>query len=107
MRSALFALLAACVFSAVLSAADPDVRSLIAGGHWKQARDLLEPRARANPSDAEAAAGLSAVRAAYGDLDAALDLAERAVKLQPNVAAYHWQLARIVGNQAEKACVFR
>jgi len=108
MRSAVCSvLLSAVIAAARAGAADPDVRTLIAGGHWKQARALLEPRVKAKPSDADAAAGLSAVREAYGDLDAALDLAERAVKLQPTVAAYHWQLADVVGNQAEKASVFR
>ena len=107
MRSLPCALLAIGLSAASLTAGDTDPRSLVEGGHWKQARVLLEPRVKANPSDAEAAALLSSVRAAYGDSDGALQLAERAVKLQPGIAAYHWQLAEIVGDEAEKASVFR
>ena len=62
---------------------------------------------KANPSDAEAAALLSSVREAYGDLDAALSLAETAVKLEPKVAEYHWQLAQVVGEMAQRASVFK
>ena len=102
----LCALCALSALSAVsLSAGDTDIRSLLEGGHWKQARALLEPRVKANPSDAEAAAQLASVREAYGDSDGALQLAERAVKLKPDVAEYHWQLAWVVGNQAQHANV--
>lgn len=62
---------------------------------------------KANPSDAEAAALLSRVRKAFGDVDGALPLAETAVKLEPKVADYHWQLADIVGDMAERASVFK
>jgi len=87
--------------------ADPATRRLIEAGHWKQARTILEPRVRANPSDAEAAALLSQVRSAYGDLDGALALAEAAVKLEPKVADYHEQLAEVVGTMAQRASVFK
>ena len=106
MRRAACALLV-CLCLAPARAADPDVRSLLEGGHWKQARALLEPRVNANPSDAEAAAALSRVRAVYGDMDAALRLAETAVQMKPDVAEYHWQLAQVVGDQAQKANIFR
>lgn len=89
------------------AAPDPATRDLIEGGHFKRARLVLEPRAKANPSDAEAAALLSRVRVAFGDLDGALPLAEAAVNLEPQVADYHWQLAQVVGEMAQRASVFR
>jgi len=100
---------ALCVLVAVRASAarDPATRSLIDGGHWKQARAILEPRVQANPSDAEAAALLSRVREAFGNLDAALPLAETAVRLEPGVADYHWRLAEVVGQQARRASVLR
>jgi protein involved in temperature-dependent protein secretion len=110
MRSTVCSLLAIglCALCAVsLAAADPDIRSLLDGGHFKQARALLEPRVKANPSDAEAAVALARVRVVYGEMDKALQLAETAVRLKPDVAEYHWQLAQIVGNMAEKATLFR
>ena len=113
MRSTVCSLLAVglcalCALCAVsLAAADPDIRSLLDGGHFKQARALLEPRVKANPADAEAAAALARVRVVYGDPDQALQLAETAVRLRPDVAEYHWQLAEIVGNAAQHAGLFR
>ncbi len=98
-----------CVAAGALASAAPDqaTRALIEGGHWKRARAVLEPRVKANPADAEAAILLSRVRSAYGDLDAALALAESAVKLEPKNAQYRWQLAEIVGSLAQKAGVFK
>ena len=89
------------------AAADADIRALIDNGHWKQGRAALEPRVKANPNDADAAALLARVRQTYGQLDAALPLAETAVRLNPNNAEYHWTLAWIVGQQAQKASIFR
>ena len=99
---------AICLYAA-LSSGSPDAatRALIDAGHWKQARAVLEPRVKANPSDAEAAALLSSVRMAYGNPDAALPLAELAVKLEPKTADYHWQLALVVGEMAQRANLFR
>ncbi len=91
------------------AAAAPDAatRALIDAGHWKQARAVLEPRVKANPADAEVAALLSRVREAFGAFDAALTLAETAVKLEPNVADYHWRVAELVGGMAQRASVFK
>ena len=107
MRPAVYAIVLACLCLAPVRATDPDIRSLLDGGHFKRARALIEPRVNANPSDAEAAAALARVRAVYGDIDTAQRLAETAVKLRPDVAEYHWQLAQVVGNQAENANVLR
>jgi tetratricopeptide (TPR) repeat protein len=103
----LLASAAAIVVAATTGAPDAPTRALIESGRFKQARAILEPRVKADPSDAEAAALLARTRAAFGDLEAALPLAEAAVKLEPRVADYHWQLAAIVGEMAEHAGVFR
>lgn len=82
---------------------EADARQLLDGGHFKQARAMLEPRLKANPSDAAAAAMLARIFVAYGDFDHAVGLAENAVKVDPKVADYHWQLARALGEQAKRA----
>ena len=92
-RTRLMAASLFCLSVSTLRAADPDIKGLIDAGHYKQARALLEPKVKANPSDAEAAALLSRVKAAYGDLGRAIELAEAAVKLNGKVAEYHWGLA--------------
>jgi len=46
------------------------------------------------------------VREAYGDLPGAQAFAEKAVAAMPN-ADHHFQLARVMGEQAEKASLFR
>jgi len=44
---------------------------------------------------------LSRVRVAFGDFDRAIELAETAVRLNSNVAEYHWLLARACGERAK------
>ena len=60
------------------AANDPAPEALIKAGHWKRARPLVEQRYQANPGDARSAYLLSQVKAAFGDLDAAVPLAEKA-----------------------------
>ncbi len=76
-------------------------------GHWKQARILVERRARTDPEDATTAYLLSRVRLAFGELEPALDLAEKAVKLDGGAARHHFQLARVCGEMAERAGPFK
>src|SRR6266496_1105016 len=78
---------AVCLYAALSASPDAATRALIDAGHWKQARAVLEPRVKANPSDAEAAALLSSVRMAYGNPEAALAL--------------------VVGEMAQRANLFR
>ena len=87
-------------------AADPAPEALIEAGHWKRARAALEQRYQANPNDAQAAYLLSEVKEAFGDLDAALKLAEKAVQLDGAKSAYHYQLAEVCGETAERASLF-
>jgi tetratricopeptide (TPR) repeat protein len=79
---------------------------LIQAGHWKRARPLVEQLYQANPGDARSAYMLSQVKAAFGDLDAAVTLAEKAVALDSNNAEYHSQLGIVCGETAEKASLF-
>jgi tetratricopeptide (TPR) repeat protein len=90
-----------------LAASDPATRALVESGHYKQARKILEARVAASPQDAEAAALLARVRLELNELDAALPLAETAVKLEPNTAGFHSLLAEAVGRIAQRASVFK
>ena len=86
---------------------DQTTRTLVADGHFKRALQVLEPRVKANPNDAEASALLSQVRLALGDRDNAMRLAEIAVRVEPKVADYHWRLAEAIGEQAERAGILK
>jgi tetratricopeptide (TPR) repeat protein len=88
------------------AANDPAPEALIQAGHWKRARPLVEQRYQANPGDARSAYLLSQVKAAFGDLEAAVPLAEKAVALDSNRADYHLQLGIVCGETAEKASLF-
>jgi tetratricopeptide (TPR) repeat protein len=79
---------------------------LMAARHWKQLRRIVEPRAAANPKDAQAAYLLSCTKMAFGDVDAALALAEQAVALEPGNSKYHYQLGLANGQKANKASFF-
>jgi len=83
-------------------APDQSPEALLEAGHWKQLRRTIEPLA-ANAQDARAAYFLSCAKAAFGDLDGALDLAQRAVALEPGNSGYHQQLAVVYGRKAGKA----
>jgi tetratricopeptide (TPR) repeat protein len=85
---------------------DPAPEALIKAGHWKRARPLVEQHYQANPGDARSAYLLSQVKAAFGDLSAAVTLAEKAVALDSNNADYHVQLGAVCGETAEKASLF-
>ena len=76
-------------------------------GHWKRLKAMIEPRAAANPNDAEAQWLLSRVRMAYHDVDGALAPAEKAAALDPKNGEYRWQVAQVVGEQAGNASIFK
>jgi tetratricopeptide (TPR) repeat protein len=100
------ALAAVCLLALPLHAESPGA-DLAEHGHWKRLKALIEPRAAANPNDAEAQWLLSRVRLAYRDADGALAPAEKAVALDAKNADYRWQLAQVVGEQASSASVFK
>lgn len=76
---------------------------LIEGGHWKQARTIVETRIRQAPDDALANFLLSQIRNAFGDYNSPLPLAEKAVALDGRVAKYHRQVAEVLGVEAQHA----
>jgi tetratricopeptide (TPR) repeat protein len=76
-------------------------------GHWKRLRALIEPRAAANPNDAEAQWLLSRTRMAFKNVDGALAPAEKAAALDPKNVEYRWQVAQVVGEMASSASVFK
>src|SRR5262249_1321267 len=94
-----------CLLAVRATTAAPDValRTLVQDGHFKRALAALEPRVKANPNDAEAAALLSRVRLAFGERDEAVRLAERAATIEPGSVDYRWWLAEAIGRQAQRA----
>jgi tetratricopeptide (TPR) repeat protein len=100
-------LLSAFCFLAPTRAADPgSAEALIEAGHWKRTRAIVEPRAAANPRDAQAAWLLSRIKLAFGDLDGALVPAQQAVALEDGNSDYHLQLAEVYGEMASRASMF-
>jgi len=106
MRRRVSAAALVCVLVAPVAANSP-AADLAAHGHWKRLKAQVEPRAAANPNDAEAQWLLSRVRAAFRDFENALAPAEKAAALDPRNADYQWQLAQVVGDLAQEASVFR
>lgn len=76
---------------------------LIAAGHWKRARSIVESRFQDAPSDASNCFYLSQIRNAFGDRSSPLPLAEKAVALDGRTARYHRQLAEVLGVTAQHA----
>jgi tetratricopeptide (TPR) repeat protein len=95
-----------CLLAAPLLAQSP-AADLAEHSHWKRLKALVEPRAAANPNDAEAQWLLSRVRMAYKDFDGALAPAEKAAALDPKNVEYRWQVAQVVGELASSASVFK
>ena len=103
---ALVSIAAVCALAVPLLAQSP-AADLAEHSHWKRLKTLIEPRAAANPNDAEAQWLLSRVRMAYKDFDGALAPAEKAAALDPRNVEYRWQVAQVIGEQASSASVFR
>jgi tetratricopeptide (TPR) repeat protein len=103
---ALVSMTLVCLLAATAGAQSP-AADLADHGHWKRLRALVEPRAAANPNDAEAQWLLSRTRLAFKNVDGALAPAEKAVALDPKNVDYRWQLAQVVGEMASSASVFK
>ena len=97
--------LAAGIVSATWAA--DDARTLADQGHWKRARAAVEATLAARPDDPAALTLYAEVLQAFGEKDAALKQAEKAVAAAPNSAAAHHQLSEIVGQMAQDAGVFK
>ncbi len=101
------ALLALWVLAPPAAWALTPAENLIAKGHWKRARAIVEARYREAPDDPLANFLLSQIRNAFGDRQTPPRLAERAVALAPQVARYHRQMAEVIGVMAQQANVVR
>ena len=101
-----YALAVVWLLAAPLGAQSP-AADLAEQGHWKRLKALIEPRAAANPNDAEAQWLLSRVRLQYRDPQGALVPAEQAVALDGKNVEYRWQLAQVVGELASNASIFK
>jgi tetratricopeptide (TPR) repeat protein len=99
-------LAAVCLFAVPLGS-QSSLTDLAEHGHWKRLKAQIEPRAAANPNDAEAQWLLSRVRLAFRDPEGALAPAEKAVALDGKNADYRWQLAQVAGELASNASVFK
>jgi tetratricopeptide (TPR) repeat protein len=80
---------------------------LLESGHYLRAARVLEPIAGERPGDGQIAWMLSRARAALGDLDEAMRLAETALSADDGNAAYHVQAAAVAGRLAEKASLLK
>lgn len=87
----------------LIPAEQTPAEKLIAEGHWKRARAIVEARYREAPNDPLANFLLSQVRNAFGDRESPPKLAERAVALDPKVAKYHRQMAEVIGVMAQQS----
>ncbi len=96
----------ALLLAIVPLAAQSATEKLIAEGHWKRARAIVESATRGNPQDALSCFLLSQITAAFGDRQAPLPLAEKAVALDAKTARYHRQVAEVTGVMAQNAGPF-
>lgn len=88
------------------SADDASVNDLIKAGHFKRARALVEPRYKSSSADAELDYLMAEIDDAFGNLDEARQLAEKAVSLNSREARYHRLLGDVYGETAETASLF-
>jgi tetratricopeptide (TPR) repeat protein len=102
LRKLIFLLVFPCFAAVAATAEESSLEQLLQAGHWKRLRQIAEPRVT-NTKDAAAAYFLSCARIAFGDMDGALELAQRAVSLEPGNSQYHLQLGVVLGQKANKA----
>jgi tetratricopeptide (TPR) repeat protein len=108
MRSSALALVcAAAVLSPIAIHGDESPDDLMRQGHWKRVRDIAQARYQAAPGSADANYLMGSVAYKWGQYDSAQQYAEKAVQLAPQNAAYHWLLAQVLGDQAERASIFK
>jgi tetratricopeptide (TPR) repeat protein len=93
--------------AAVALFAQSPAEELIEAGHWKRARTLVEARMREAPDNPLAIYLTSQIRFAFGDANAPLKLAEKALALDASAAKYHRQVAEATGVMAQNANLFQ
>lgn len=87
--------------------ADDSPAVLMEQKHWKRVRAVAQAGLKASADDPQANYLMGKVLMAWNDPNAALPYAEKAVALAPQNAEYHWALAEVVGDQAQRANIFR
>jgi len=91
-----------------VSAADNDSpEALIEAEYWKRARDIVEPRLKADPNDLQALFIMARYKETAGDYEGALVLTEKLLAINPKNADYHCLLAYVYGRQAVRAGILR
>jgi tetratricopeptide (TPR) repeat protein len=83
-------------------ASEVSLDALLEAGHWRRLQRTAGPQA-ADKQNPQAAYFLSCAKMAFGDLDSALELAQRSVSLEPDNSKYHQQLAIVYGRKANRA----
>jgi len=99
-------LLAALLLAIFPIKAQSAAEKLIADGHWKRARAIVESTNHGNPQDALSCFLMSQIKAAFGDRQAPLPLAEKAAALDGKTAKYHRQIAEVIGVMAQNSGAF-
>lgn len=92
-----------CLVSAALPAAD--LMKLVEDGHWKRAGALVDQELASKQNDARFQYLASRVRMAFGNLEEAAKLGERAAELDPKNADYQHNLSEVYGSQAQRASI--
>ena len=102
-----WAVLAATAAETATAADDKSPEALIEAEHWKRARDIVEPRLKADPNDLQALYIMARYKETAGDYEGALALTKKLLVLNPKNADYHCLLAYVYGRQAVRAGILR
>ncbi|MDD5542205.1 MAG: tetratricopeptide repeat protein [Acidobacteriia bacterium] len=102
-----FQVIFALMMTRPLCGADLSPEALIKADHWKRARAALEAQSAATSNNARTLYLLAEIREAFGDLDGALQLAQKSAALDGRSADTHVLLADIQGQIMEKVSRFR
>lgn len=97
-----FAVAVMALFALPLYAQVPQAVALMGQGRYEEAKKLLTPLA----NDPEALDTLARIAMAQDNADEAEKLLEKAIRLRPNSAMYHFHLGEAYGNEALKASLF-
>lgn len=97
----------ALAFAPLAFANGASPQSLMQAGHWKQVRALAQKMMQEQPNSALSNYWMAEAKQAFGDDAGALPLAEKAVALDRDNAAYHLCLSEIYGDMAEHAGLFK
>ena len=81
--------------------------ALADAGHWKRAQAAVGQLPHVASKDARVAWLASRVKLAFGDLDEAAKLGERAAAIDPSNAEYRYHLAEVFGTIAHRAPIWR